>query len=204
MAELGQYAQTGVEMVARWSFNSPNPTSTITYDARSKRWAVSADYWIMLAHKATIGRHVLRVLEPNPDAAHALVYAACAPYRNGSVTLSAVNPGNSEVVLQVQLIAPPATTKPTSSKKNSSVNGGTVARSARLEYVFTAPGGNLSSRCSLLNGHELQIEDSGALPAEFRPAFVAGSGGQRELALAPRSAVFVVLLDVDLPVCHRR
>lgn len=86
VAELGQYAERGVTMVARWSFNSPNPTSTISFNPSADNWDVAADYWIMLAHKATIGPGVLRLKLVSSPTSPALVYASCTPYDNGSVT----------------------------------------------------------------------------------------------------------------------
>jgi hypothetical protein len=70
----------------------------------------------------------------------------------------------------------------------------------RLEYSFTAPGGNLSSREPLLNGAQLRIEESGALPREFAPAF-AQSASSEGFLLQPRSVGFYVLLDVAVPAC---
>jgi hypothetical protein len=73
LAQYGQYARTGVGIVARWSFNEPNAFATVVQNGT--RWDVAADYWLLVAMKALLGPGVLAVAG---DAGSDIVaYAQC-------------------------------------------------------------------------------------------------------------------------------
>ena len=221
VAELGQYATTGVGMVARWSLMEESPFGMIRRhwepdtdavnaadtdadaDAATRAdaqrgvsgghsyYEVAADYWLILAHKATVGTVSLGVVTASDSPA--LVYAYCGkegedPGKGrigGSLVIAAANPSSTEVVLLLNLEGTP---KPS-------------AELSRIEYVFTAPNGNLSSVAPLLNGHAiLTIDANGDLPAAFA-GHVVPAGTNSSIRLPPRSAGYYKLLDAGVPAC---
>ena len=193
VAELGQYAAAGVSMVARWSFMEMSPFATLrrAWNATAQRhdFVPAADYWLLLAHKATVGGGVLGVLQPQAGADPALVYAYCGKHGNGNAVIAAANPSPGEVTLRLDL----------GGRGPEYTNA-----LARREFVFTAPGGNLSSQSPVLNnGHTgLRLDEDGALPASFAPATVtAGSG--TPIVLPPTSSGYFELVGAAVPACLR-
>lgn len=75
LAQFGQYASTGVGIVARWSYNEPNAFATIWQNAT--RWDVAADFWIMVAMRALLDRGVLAVTSDANATAAIVAYAQC-------------------------------------------------------------------------------------------------------------------------------
>lgn len=175
IAELGQYAQTGVSLVARWAFAEPSPFGTLIYNATAAQWDAAHDYFLLAAYKRVVGGAVLAA---SGDAAtDALVYAYCGQARNGSVVITASNPGTADVGLAFAVPAAP-----------------------RLEYVFTAPGGNLSATTPILNGDAaapLRLAADGSMPA--MPAAYVAAGAT--VTVPARSQALFVLLDAALPAC---
>lgn len=102
----------------------------------------------------------------------------------GSVTLFAANPSTSAVALSVSV-----TTRP------------------RLEFVMTAPNGDLASQTPVLNGEEgspLALAADGSLPpmqGRFRGGGDADTDSEDTLHLPPRSQAFFVLLAADSASC---
>lgn len=180
IAELGQYAKTGVGFVARWALSEATRFATIRrYDDGS--YGVAADYWPILAHKRLTGSKVLSVETENSGGA--LVYAGCGKEGNGTVVLHAVNTAATTVTLHL-----------------SDSVGASLAVSPRLEYIFTAgPDGDLATQHPTLNGavEPLRIESDGGLPVAFAPAFVVSS----EVQLPPRSSAVILLLEARAAVC---
>ena len=174
IAELGQYAATGVSFVARWAFAENSPFGTVIYNQTANQWDAAADYFILRAHKAVVGARVLAV---SGDAgSDVLVYAYCGQTRNGSVVIAAVNPSLADVDLAF----------------------GDVPAAPRAELVFTAPGGDLSSTTPILNGGEqLRLAADGSPPA-MPAAFVAAGAA---VTVPARSQAFFVLLAAALPAC---
>ena len=109
------------------------------------------------------------------EASDVLVYAQCAAEhrfgRNGTITVFAANPSTSAVSLQLSLPARP-----------------------RVEYVLTAPGGNLSSRTPVLNGQRpLSLSADGSLPP-MDGHFCGQTDCEEVVTLPPLSQGFFVLL----------
>jgi hypothetical protein len=177
VAELGQYAATGVGMVARWAFSEGSPFATLALNHTSGSWDVAADYWVLLAHKRSVGGGVLRAVPALPPAATGvLAYAHCASVgRNGSVALTAVNTGEAAAALALNVPAAP-----------------------RWEYIFTAPGGDLAATAPLLNGAALlRMLPDGSLPEGFAARYVA----EGAVTLPARSSAVMVLLAGGAAAC---
>ena len=178
VAELGQYAATGVGMVARWALSEGSPFATMALNHSSGSWDVAADYWLLLAHKRSVGGGVLRAVPALPPAATGvLAYAHCAAGggHNGSVALTAVNTGEAPVALALNV--PPA---------------------PRWEYIFTAPGGDLAATAPLLNGAALlRMQEDGSLPDDFVAKYVA----EGAVVLPARSSAVLVLLAGGAAAC---
>ena len=174
VAELGQYARTGVSLVARWAFAEPSPFGTLIYNATAGQWDAAADFFVLRAHKATVGG---RVLELSGDAGSAvLAYAYCGAAGNGSVVIAAANPGSEDAELALP----------------------GVAAAPRAEWVLAAPGGNLSSTTPTLNGGApLRLATDGT-PPDMPPAYIAEG---QTLSLPARTQAFYLLLDAALPAC---
>jgi hypothetical protein len=182
VAELGQYARSGVGTVARWAFSEGSPFALLALNATRGAWDAAADYFVLHAYLKTVGSGVLAVAGAEASDA-VLVFAHCsaAPAAgNGSVTVFAVNVSEDPQDLAV---------------------AGVAATAPRVEFVLTAPGGNLSSFTPMLNGGgaPLRLNDDGSLPP-FPGAFVA-EGGAALLTLPPRSQGFFVLLGAGAPAC---
>ena len=182
IAQLGQFARAGVTMVARWGV--PDLLGLRSSGARWVPTDVAADLFLYSIYNATVGHGVLSVA--GDDASEALVYAHCSAEHafgaNGSVTLLAANPSSSAVWLSVSLATRP-----------------------RLEYVLTAPKGDLASKNPVLNGKvdaPLALGSDGSLPA-MRGAFCGSGepGCEPTLKLPPRSQGFFVLLGAQSRSC---
>lgn len=181
VAELGQYSMTGVGLVARWAFSEGSPFATIRKNDAADRFDVAADYWIILAQKATSGSGVLAASVP--DDSGVLVYAVCGVAGAGAVTVSAVNPGASPVTLSLV-----------------TGDGSRIAQAPRTEWVFTAPSGNLSSLAPSLNGGPpLVMNDDASLPSAFAPATVMAGGA--DIVLPPFSASYFTLTNANAAAC---
>lgn len=182
IAELGQFALTGVGIMARWSFSEYSPFATI-HPASAAPWIVAADYWLLVAHKRLVGSASLNV---NDGGTGALVYAACGKAGNGTIVVSAANPTNTTVSLSLSGAAAEAA----------------IQTTPRFEYVFTAPGGDLIySNTSLLNGGPaLVLGVDGSLPDSFVGRYVADVS-LSSLVLPPMSQAYFLLLDADAPAC---
>jgi hypothetical protein len=76
LAELGQYARTGVGIVGRWALALGGGFGTIAFDG--SRFDVAADFWLMVAHKRLLAGGVLDVAGADIEGSPALVYASCA------------------------------------------------------------------------------------------------------------------------------
>ena len=164
-------------MVARWSFSESTPFATIrnVWDPQTKtsNYRLAADYWVLLIHKATVGRNVLSTDVPKDSPV--LAYASCGKHGNGSVVISISNPSNTAVTLGLDLPHTP-----------------------RFEYVLTAPSGNLSSVAPVLNGGaQLELSTRGELPDAFAPAFV----GDGTITVPAHACGFFVLLEAGAVAC---
>lgn len=183
VAELGQYATTGVGVVARWAMSEGSPFATIAYNSTRSdggAWDAAADYFLLHAHKHVTGGAALHTT--GGEASDALVYAACGKGK-GSVVVSAVNPSLAPVTLDLR-----------------DVSGAALATAPRLEYVFTAPGDDLASFTPLLNGvgPPLRLLADGSAP-DMPPRAVSGDGSP--VVLPPRSQAFFVLTEAAAPAC---
>ena len=79
-----------------------------------------------------------------------------------------------------------------------------IPATPRLEYVFTAPGGDVGSPAPLLNGPGgsiLRVLEDGSLPP--LPGRWVPQGGAPELTLPPLSQAFFVLLDAGASACMK-
>jgi hypothetical protein len=177
VAQLGQFAQAGVSMLARWGI----PQLLGVHGGGDAKWTVSdvaSDFYLYVLYNATIGHGVLSVT--GDEDSDVLVYAHCAAHErygsNGSVTIMAANPSSSAVSLSISLPAIP-----------------------RLEYVMTAPGGDLNTKTPVLNGdskHPLALSADGSLPP--MPGKFCGKGEcADEITLPPLSQSFFVLLGAS-------
>jgi hypothetical protein len=184
VAELGQYAQTGVGFVARWAFSEPSPFATLRENATARAgWTPAADYWVILAHKAALGRAALAA--EGADDGAVLVYAFCGRGGGGALALTAVNTGGAPARLQLA----------------DAASGRALPQAPRLEWVFTAPGGDLAARGPSLNGGApLDLEADGRLPAAFAPAAVAAGGA--DILLPPMASAVFLLEGAALPACR--
>lgn len=182
IAELGQYATTGVGVVARWAMSEGSPFATIAYNtSRSDggAWDAAADYFLLATHKAVTGAAALHT--SGGETSDALVYAACGKSK-GSVVVSAVNPSTAPITLDLR-----------------DASGAPLPTSPRLEYVFTAPEGDLASFTPLLNGvgPPLRLGADGSAP-DMQPAAVSDGA---PVVLPPRSQAFFVLTDAAAAAC---
>jgi hypothetical protein len=75
VAQYGQFASTGVEAVARWSFNEPNAFATIIQNGT--RWDAAADYWVLVAMRHLLGPRVLAVAGDATATATIVAFAQC-------------------------------------------------------------------------------------------------------------------------------
>jgi len=179
LAALGQYASTGVGLLARWSFEEGSPFALIRYNDTRSGWDVAADYFLLVTHLATVGQGVLAVESEDPDV---LVYAHCAKGPN-------VKPGSGAVTLLV--------VNPTPNSYEVSV-AGAVATVPRLEYQFTA--NNFSDYTPILNGdssNPLRINLNGTQPS-MAPKSVTS---EDTISVNPYSQSFFVLQAAGAPAC---
>lgn len=183
LAELGQYALTGVGAVARWAFSEPSPFGAIVYN--NTQWDAAADYFLLVAYKNVVGRVVLTANDGGGDA---LVYAHCGQASNGSVVVLAVNPTASALAVSL----------------TDATSGASIAPTPRTEWVFTAPGGNLNSTTPVLNGNEaapLRLLPDGSMPAMPGAYVPAGGAG---ITLPPLSQSLLLLTAANAPACSMR
>lgn len=189
--ELGQYANTGVGMVGRWSFSEQSPFGLIIQNGT--RWDVASDYFVLYGYKQTIGSGAeggILTVAGDVNTSDVLVYAHCAPSSTnsgqpGAVTVMAVNPTESAITLTL----------------TDSATGQPITTLPRLEYVLTAPNGNLSSTTPILNGNAaapLRINDDGSMPP-FQPNAV--TSGASVLTLPPQSQAYFVLTAAGAAAC---
>ena len=172
IANLGQFARVGnVALVARWGIPELlNLHGAAKWDAAG----VASDLFLYTIYSRTVGHGVLSVT--GDEASDALVYAHCASERfgsNGTVTVFGANPSLEAVSLAVSKPALP-----------------------RIEYILTAPGGDLASQTPVLNGDEerpLALGPDGSLPP-MDGHFCGAEGCADGLVLPPRSQGFFVLL----------
>lgn len=159
-----------------------SPFALLALNATRGSWDAAADYFVLHAYLKTVGSGVLAVSGAEAsDAVLVFAHCAAAPFAgNGSVTVFAINVSEEPQDLDVS---------------------GVSATVPRVEYVLTAPGGDLSSFTPVLNADSaaLRLNDDGSLPP-FAGAFVA-AGGAAPLTLPPRSQGFFVLLDAGAPAC---
>eukprot|EP01047_Picozoa_sp_COSAG01_P041988 COSAG01_NODE_3641_length_5838_cov_3.651333_2_plen_1151_part_00 len=186
VAQLGQFAREGIALLARWGIpqllgldrRKSHPAHGMPWDPAS----VASDLFLYVLYNRTVGRRVLKVSgDENSDA---LVYAHCSKLgnNNGSVTLMAANPSATSVKLSLSLPTRP-----------------------RLEYVLTAPHGDLAAHTPVLNGNvaqPLQLATDGSLP-RMPALFCAAHGGACEevITLPSQSWAFVVLLGARSSAC---
>lgn len=180
IAELGQYALTGVGLVARWAFSEQSPFATIRHNSSTQRFDVASDYWLVLAHKAAVGKAAFPTTSDDANSG-ALVYAHCGKGGAGSLAVTAVNPGTVAVAVSLAL-----------------AGGRAVAAAPRLEWVFT---GDIATQHPTLNGGaSLVINSDGTLPATWAPRSVAAGGAG--ILLPPRSAAVFLLPDAAVTACQ--
>lgn len=188
LASIGAYARTGVARWSRTQLTDANDAGTegcFTFGLlhpHADQWDAAGDYWVMALHQRVVGAGVLNVSAPGGNSP-ALVFCYCgvAP---GTLAVAAVNVGAAPVALSLV------------------DGGGAPLRTApRLEWVLTAPGGNLSAPAPLLNGAAppLRLQPDGSLPP-MPPAAVPASGAQ-QLLLPPFSQAFFVLQGADAAAC---
>lgn len=185
ITQLGKFALAGASLVARWGV--PDLFDVHNSAARFDPDGVAADLFLYVLYNRTVGHGVLNVT--GDDGSGALVFAHCAAAHtfadNGTVTLLVANPSASPVSLGL-----PMPTLP------------------RLEYVLTAPSGNMSSHHPVLNGRTqvpLRLAADGSLPP-MEPVFCSSaaatstpaSGCGEVIQLQARSQAFVVLLAASL------
>ena len=171
IANLGMMAQAGAALVARWGIpDLLNLRGSGHWDTST----VASDFFLYLIYADTVGHGVLSV--SGDKGSDALVYAHCGGKRfgaNGTVTVFAANPSSTAVTLDVSLPSRP-----------------------RVEWVLTAPEGDLASQTLVLNNEKetpLSLGQDGSLPPMeglFCGAADCGAG----LTLPPRSQGFFVLL----------
>jgi hypothetical protein len=188
LVSIGAYARTGVARWARTQLTDANDAGTggcFTFGLlhpHEDQWDAAADYWVMALHQRVVGAGVLNVSAPGGNSP-ALVFCYCgvAP---GTLAVAAVNVGATPVALSLV------------------DGGGAPLRTApRLEWVLTAPGGNLSAPAPLLNGAAppLRLQSDGSLPP--MPPAPVPAGGALELLLPPFSQAFFVLQAASAAAC---
>lgn len=245
IAEFGQYASTGVGIVARWSFNEPNAFATILQN--DTRWEVASDYWIMIAMRMLLGSNVLAVNSDTNALNSIIAYAQCLlegttrrddifddgmnttdefqwrwdlsrlrhplsgihpTHMSSSATSRQFSAGNGTIVIMI------ANTKSFAINVTLSemfTNGQTtllqttlLQTTPRIDYVFTAPNGDLGSIAPILNefdngGTILRLEDDGSLPP--MKGFFVPISGTETIHLPSQSQLFSVLLEAKAPAC---
>lgn len=141
------------------------------------------DYWLSLLFKLLVDERVLSVANSRTPGRTVRVYAFCARQTGplasapGAVTLVVLNLRPTFAPFTVQLSG--------------------VTSFSREQYIFTAPGGNLASTGTLLNGALLNLAANGDFPP-LTPVVVAGTP---IITLPPRSFGFLVLTQANAPAC---
>ncbi len=245
IAEFGQYASTGVGIVARWSFNEPNPFATIIQN--NTRWEVASDYWILVAMRALLGPNVLEIKSDTNALNSIIAYAQCLledtilrddkdndvvdvinttdkfhwrwdlsrvrhplfgthPTHTTSTTSHVIVGGNGNGTI-VLMIANTQSFSINITLSEIFMNGQTkpLQTTPRIDYVFTAPNGDLGSISPILNefnngGIVLRLADDGSLPP--MNGFYVPSSGTETIILPSKSQLFSVLLEAKAPACY--
>jgi hypothetical protein len=188
LASIGAYARLGLSRWARTQLTDANDAGTDgcfnfgLLHPHADQWDVAADFWVLALHQQVVGSGVLNCSSPGGNSS-VLVYAYCG-VAAGAVVVAAANVGAEAAALSlVDAVGAPLRAAP------------------RLEWVLTAPGGNLSATAPLLNGATppLRLEPDGGLPP-MPPAEVP-AGGAQALLLPPWSQAFFVLLDAGAAAC---
>ena len=189
---LGLAAEMGVSRVTRqdlagWSFTSGVSHYTL---AGPPGWESSArdgvplphpDWFVAVLWRQLVGSRVLgTALSAPPDvnatlAVHAFCTAGAAAQQ--AVTLAFVNLAAAPVALAL---------------------AGGLAAAPRVEFVLTAPSGNLTADALLLNGEVLAVDPSGRLAAQPVPGLTVPAGG---IELPAQSYGFIVLSAAAAPAC---
>ena len=179
LAELGQYAATGVGFVARWAFSENSPFATVRYNSSEARFDFAADVWAILAHKAAVGSASLAAAG---DDESVLVYAHCGAGGGGAVAVTAVNPSLAAVPLALM----------------DAATGAPLPQAPRLEWVLT---GELGTHFPTLNGgaEGLRLGEDGSLPPVWAPLRVPAGGA--DVVLPPQSSSVFLLQGAGLPQC---
>ena len=222
LPQLAQYAAAGVDVVARWALALNGGFATIDY--AQGRFDVASDYWLLVAHKRLVAPGVLAVTVESlaGEAPPALVYASCAlvppsvtqrrtpsgnawdladaphplaGWRGRNVNAAAVAtvaPGDGSIVI---IAVNPSLTQVSIALTN-------VQTTPRVEWTFTAPGGNVSATAPLLNDNAvpLRIAEDGSLPP--LPGAAVPADGSPLITLPPRSQAFVVLTNAGAAACR--
>ena len=182
LAEWGLYSSTGVTYLARWALSEPSPFATVARNASRPGWDASHDYFLLRAWRALVGGAALRV--SGDVGSGALVFAYCAggkSARTGAVVVTAVNLGAEPLALALTQAAGSLPTEP------------------RQEWIFTAPGGNLSSAMPILNGGAaLRLGEDGTPPDMPGKDVPAGGSG---ITLPPLSQAFFLLPAAGAAAC---
>lgn len=182
LASIGGYARSGVARWARTQITDPCSTFALLHlHPDEQQWEAAHDYFIMAMHQQLVGPGVLSVA--GDGASQTAVYAYCGHVR-GSIVLAAINVGAAEALLTLVTDGVAA-----------------LASTPRLEWVFTAPGGNLSSTAAILNGggQTLRLQPDGSLPS-MPPAQVP-TGGRADITLPPYSQGYFVLPAAAAKAC---
>ena len=224
LAELGTYAKLEIPIVARWAFALGGSFGLISYSPYPiDRFDVAADYWILLAQKRLMGNVVLNVTGDDITNSNVLSFAQCTALsalsgkhdiahmrhidsgssvyellkkdhhhrsnignnnNNGSITFMTINVGLLSESLSIV-----------------DINGQKILTTPRLEYIFTAPNGNISSLTSILNNATtpLRILSDGSLPS--LAANYVDENGSIDLILPPQSQGFFVFLNSKASAC---
>jgi hypothetical protein len=183
LAEWGQYSFTGVSYLARWALSESSPFATVARNASRPGWDASHDYFLLRAWKALVGDVALGVA--GDAGSGVLVYAYCALGKGGAVVVTAAN-----LLEQPQPLA----------LVQGVAGGSTIDTEPRMEWVFTAPQGNLSSTTPLLNGGPgvLRLGEDGAPPEMPGKEVAVGGGG---IVLPPLSQSFFLLPQAGAAIC---
>lgn len=246
IAEFGQYASTGVGIVARWSFNEPNPFATIIQN--DTRWEVASDYWLMVAMRTLLGPNVLEIKSDTNALNSIIAYAQCLledtilrddkdndvvdvinttdkfhwrwdlsrvkhplfgthPTHTTSTTSHVIVGGNGNGTI-VLMIANTQSFSINITLSEMFMNDGQtkpLQTTPRIDYVFTAPNGDLGSISPILNefnngGIVLRLLDDGSLPP--MNGFYVPSSGTETIILPSKSQLFSVLLEAKAPACY--
>jgi len=224
VAELGQYAKSGVGMVARWAFSESTPFATIRYreghkSSGSGSMDGSSTYDASSEDSTGANTQSSGVISGSFDVA--ADYWVLLAHKNavGQGVLSTVVEGTNDRSSNVLVYAScgkTGTGRANGTVAIQTVNTGSTAATLnltdstgrviitapRLEWVFTAGAGDdLGTITPTLNGmaEPLKIMEDGALPPGFVPAFIAHG---RNVTLPPRSSAIMLLLHAGAAACY--